>query len=80
MTVIYIASLLLQSFAVYLAVRLNWLYRPHRCWWVLAVALSLVMFRQAASYYLYLTAPEDEVLKLVSDLVGLNVSVLMVSL
>ena len=78
MIAIYTASLILQCLAVLLAVRLNWLYRHHRSWWIISVALFLMTIRRAAGFYQYVTAAEPPPTNLVSELVGLNVSVLLV--
>lgn len=78
MIAIYTASLILQCLAVGLAVRLNWLYRHHRSWWIISVALFLMTVRRAASFYEYLTQANPEQAHFVSELVSLNVSVLLV--
>ena len=75
---IFAASLFLQLLAVVLAVRLNWVYRQHRSWWVISVALMFMALRRAASFYQYLAAPEAGADRVASELVALNVSVLLV--
>ena len=50
---IFATSLFLQILAVVLAVRLNWVYRHHRSWWLISAALFLMTVRRAASFYQY---------------------------
>lgn len=75
---IFTASLILQCIAVALAVRLNWVYRHHRSWWLISAALFLMAIRRAASFYQYLAVETPGGRSLLSELVALNVSVLMV--
>ncbi len=75
---IFATSLFLQIVAVFLAVRLNWAYRHHRSWWLISVALFLMTLRRAASFYQFLMFPDSSPSSLLSELVALNVSVLMV--
>lgn len=75
---IFIASLLLQCLAVVLAVRLNWVYRQHRSWWLISGALYLMTVHRATSFFQYLQGSELASQSLVGELLTLNTSVLLV--
>lgn len=78
MTAIFAASFLLQCLALGLAVRLNWVHRQHRSWWVISVALLLMAVRRGISFYEILNQGEGIGTNLISELAALNVSVLLV--
>ncbi len=75
---IFSASLVFQLIAVGLAVRLNWIYRHHRAWWLISLALFLFTAYRATHIDLYLKMSSPSARVITSELVGLNVSVLLV--
>lgn len=75
---IFTASLLLQCLAVVLAIRLNWVYRQHRSWWLISGALFLMTVHRATSFYQFLQKTETAPRSLIGELLSLNISVLLV--
>ncbi len=78
MTWIFAVSLILQCLAVALAVRLNWVHRQHRSWWVISAALILMAVRRGVSFYEHLNSTGQDSANLITELAALNVSVLLV--
>lgn len=72
------AALILQCLAVGLAVRLNWVHRHHRSWWVISAAVALMAVQRGFTLLAFLGRDESDSANLVSGLASLNVSVLSV--